>query len=1202
MRIRLKLDRLIEELSRSNRTQNHWAIKLGLSRGHLSELLNGKHPYPSQKTREKLIVGLALEFGDLFEAEADTEEWSHASSASFQAALSGRYLIDEEIGRGGMGTVYLAREVKHGRRVAIKVISPEAVTGVGAKQFLKETRYTAQLQHHNILTLLDSGEAAGYPYYVMPYIPGGSLRDRLRTRAPLSVEETLSIARGVAAALAYAHDNRVVHCDVKPENILLSDDHALVADFGIARAVHAEVRALGLRSGIDSSAGTPAYVSPEQASGDPHVDARTDVYSLGCVLFEMLVGEAPFTGTTTVEVVSRRFTDAVPDAAERGRHVPRAVSGVIRKAMALDPTQRYGSVTQCADALLRAAAHGRRPIRDAVGLVWAKTRARVRGRTTVPRAGGRQESVWLRNVLQDVIYALRGFRKNAAQTAVLLSTLALAIGVNSAVFSVFSTVLLRPLPFPDPDRLVAITEGTRGGTGRFTSSYANFADVRDQNTHFEAVAGFVGTEESVVGGDVPVFASARYVTGDFFRVLGVAPQIGAPGLDVAEDGQTALIGDALWRDTFGADPDVLGREIEVSGRQLTIIGVMPPGFAFPRTVQVWLPFDLHVFFGDSRSVGGINMIGRLHEDASLASAGAELSALAGRLSAAYPNELANRDFLLIDLHDQLAGRSRSTLVLLVIVVGVILLIACGNIAGILLSQSTTRAKEMALRRAVGASAGRILTQLLTESALIGLVGALLGLGLALMSMRLLNAFVPAGYLHSGAIVLDWRVLVFTLVLGVVAGFACGLVPAWRATRYDPSDALRTDSNDVAVGGKRRRAGELFVVPQYAFSLAALVVAGLILKSLFVLNDVDPGFATQGLFTASLDLPVSSPRYDDPQGIGEFHRMLVAQIEAVPGVRSASLEYSPPMVVGPRVVGAVQPEYVPPEEFRFGPEWRTVALNYFRTMGIPLVQGRLFQQSDAIDAPRVVIVNQALARRMWGDEDPVGKRLRPRLNFLAGGDGTIQWMTVVGVAADVRHRGLALDPEPAVYTPAAQHPRRARSMDVIVAVDGDPGTFGAAFRRVIYALDPELPVGRIDTMERVVYESATAPRFRARLLAGFGGLAVLLVVLGMYGVMAYAVSQRRREMALRVALGAQRNDILRMVTGEGLRFVIFGQILGVAIALAFTRLLEGLLFGVAATDGVVFWTVSPLLAIVVLLTCYIPARRAGSVDPVEVLRA
>jgi transcriptional regulator with XRE-family HTH domain len=578
MRIRLKLDRLIEELSRSNRTQNHWAIKLGLSRGHLSELLNGKHPYPSQKTREKLIVGLGLEFSELFEAEADSDEWSHASSASFQAALSGRYLIDEEIGRGGMGTVYLAREVKHGRRVAIKVISPEAVTGVGAKQFLKEIRYTAQLQHHNILTLLDSGEAAGYPYYVMPYITGGSLRDRLRARGPLSVEETFSITRGVAAALAHAHDNRVVHCDVKPENILLSEDHALVADFGIARAVHAEVRALGKPTGIDSSAGTPAYVSPEQASGDPHIDGRTDVYSLGCVLFEMVTGEAPFAGKTTVEVVSRRFTDTVPAAVDRASHIPRGVSAVIQQAMAVDPARRHSSPRQLLEALGTAAAHGRRPIRDSIGLVWSKTRSRLRGPTTVS-PGGRGESVWLGQVIQDVGYAVRGFRKHAAQTAVLLSTLALAIGVNSAVFSVFSAVLLRPLPFPSPDRLVAITEGARGGAARFTSSFANFADIRDQNTHFAAVAGFVGTEESVVGGDVPVFASARYVTGDFFRVLGVAPQIGT-GLDVAEDGQTALIGDAVWRSTFGADPGVLGREIEVSGRRLTIIGVMPPRLFF----------------------------------------------------------------------------------------------------------------------------------------------------------------------------------------------------------------------------------------------------------------------------------------------------------------------------------------------------------------------------------------------------------------------------------------------------------------------------------------------------------------------------------------------------------------------------------------------------------------------------------------------
>ena len=356
MRVRLNQQRLIEILSQSRLTQNHWAIKLGLSRGHLSDLVNGKHPYPSPKTREKLLEGLGLPFDELFQVETSSE-WTHASSATFQAALADRYLIDEEVGQGGMGTVYLARDVKHGRRVAVKVISPEAVSGVGVEQFLKEIRKTAQLEHPHILTMLDSGEAAGYPYYVMPYIREGSLRDLLKKKHRLSLEETTHVARGVSAALRHAHDNHVVHCDIKPENIIIADGHAYLADFGIARAVHAEVRGWKRRGEIDSSAGTPAYVSPEQASGEDMLDGTSDVYSLGCVVFEMLSGKPPFAGTTTMETVTRRFTGVVPDL-RRAAKVPAHVAAVVAKAMALDAAKRYATAGQFSHALGEATAQG----------------------------------------------------------------------------------------------------------------------------------------------------------------------------------------------------------------------------------------------------------------------------------------------------------------------------------------------------------------------------------------------------------------------------------------------------------------------------------------------------------------------------------------------------------------------------------------------------------------------------------------------------------------------------------------------------------------------------------------------------------------------------------------------------------------------------------------------------------------------------
>ncbi len=334
MRVRLKQQRLLEMLAQSSLSQNHWAIKLGISRGHWSEIVNGKHPYPSPKTRDRLLEVFNVQFEDLFEIESGP---AGGSDANFQAAIADRYLIEKELGHGGMGTVYLARDVKHGRLVAVKVVSPEAVSGIGADQFLKEIRYTARLEHHHILGLHDSGQAAGYPFYVMPYIRGGSLRERLERDRQLTVEETLKITRGVAAALTYAHERQMLHCDVKPENILLSEDHPYVADFGISRAIHTEMFEWGQRREIDSSAGTPAYVSPEQATGDQQLDARSDVYSLGCVVFEMLSGEKPFTGTNTMEIVSKRFRETVPDLRQHTPHVSRPLAAAVGRAMALDP-------------------------------------------------------------------------------------------------------------------------------------------------------------------------------------------------------------------------------------------------------------------------------------------------------------------------------------------------------------------------------------------------------------------------------------------------------------------------------------------------------------------------------------------------------------------------------------------------------------------------------------------------------------------------------------------------------------------------------------------------------------------------------------------------------------------------------------------------------------------------------------------------
>jgi putative ABC transport system permease protein len=1210
MRVKLRHDQLVEIMSRSKLTQNHWAMKLGLSRGHLSDLVNGKHPYPSPKTRDKLLVGTGIPFDELFVVETGAS-WFAGSEADFKAELAEQYMIDEELGQGGMGTVYLARDIKHGRQVAVKVISPEAVSGVGANQFLKEIRYAARLQHPHVLPLLDSGIAAGFPYYVMPRVRDGSLRQRLARQGRLSLDQSLGIVRGVASALERAHGDRIVHCDVKPENILLDGDHAYLADFGVSRAVHAEVRAWGKPDGLDSSAGTPAYVSPEQASGDPDIDARSDVYSLGCVVYEMLSGIKAFGGINTMEVVSKRFVGEVPELRHVDPTIPLAVSAAVRNAMALDARRRFASARAFLEAFEHACAT-RHPVMETVALVWSRLASLARRAVGVPPSSQRRGSRIVANIAQDLAYTFRSFRRRPGQTAVLLCTLAIGIGLNSAMFSIVSTVLLRSLPYPDPDQLVVLWESRRGQPREIAVAYPNFVDMRDRAERFSAISAYFGGSQPVTGGDRPVRAPAYYVSERFFDVLGVTPLIGTIGSadrvsgffpgESPGAGVTAVVSHAFWRSALGADSAAIGQTLMISGRPAVITGVMPPDFSYPQNAALWSPIDMSAAFGPSRTAHNLTVVGRLAGGASLQTGQTEMSALAGRLSSGYPDEVdQDFDINVVPLHEQLAGDSRRTLILLFSVVGVVLLIACANMASILLSQAIARNKEMAIRRAIGADSRRLMAQTLTESASIGLAGAVIGLALAAFSTRILNVIVPAEYLHSGRISLDVRVVLFTLVLGLVTGILFGLAPALRAARQQPVGALRGEGTNLRVGGRRRRLGGLFVIPQYAFSLMALITAGLILKSLFNLGAVDPGFAAQGLVTVDLSLPFSPPSpYAERSRVVEFHRQLIDRMGQLPGVRSVTMDLAPPFAGTFRVNGGARPEGTAEDEWPTYPDWRVVDADYFRTIGLPLLAGREFTDQDDQDAIPVVIANQTLAQQLWGMQDPMGRRLQ--LSSLDNNEEEAnRWLTVVGVAADVRTRGLDEEPRAAAYAPRLQHLDRARGMDLIIALDGASAAITPAIRNIVEELDPELPLGRIETIEGWIDESTSAPRFRAGLLSVFGGIAVALALLGMYGVMSYSVSQRHREVAVRSALGATSPAIVRMLTIEGLAFVIGGQLIGTLGALALSRLVEGLLFGVSATDVVVYATVSPLLAAVVLLTAWIPARRAGRVEPTAVLR-
>jgi len=629
--------------------------------------------------------------------------------------------------------------------------------------------------------------------------------------------------------------------------------------------------------------------------------------------------------------------------------------------------------------------------------------------------------------------------------------------------------------------------------------------------------------------------------------------------------------------------------------------VMPPGFDYPKGTAAWLPSDIGMMFGPSRTAHNLRVVGRLAPGVSLTESRADFATIAKRLAADYHDEIKpGFAFGITPLHQDLAGDSRHTLVLLLAVVGVVFLIACGNMASVLLAQMMGRGREMAVRRALGAGSARLVRQLLTESVVIGVLGAAVGFLMAVASLGMMNRLVPAGFLHSGAITLDWRVVLFTLALGLIASLIFGIAPAWRAATIEPNDALRSDGA-INAGNRRRHWTGMFVIPQYAFSLVALLVAGVILKSLVTLSQVDPGFPEAEVLTVDLSLPSRPPSpYADRAVVIQFHHRLLDRVANLPGVTAVSLAYSLPLSTGFKTNGGAQLGGHGPDEWPSYPDWRTVGPYYFRTTGTQVIAGRDFDAQDGAGAVPVAIVNQSLARELWGGESPLGERIR--LSSLDNNHEEAQrFLTVVGVVADVRHRALHTEPRAAVYVPGDQHLDRARSMDLVVASDVPSHTLVPQVRAILRDLDPNLPIGHVETFRGLLHDSLDTPRFRAGLLSAFGLVALALALVGVFGVMSYSVSTRRREMAVRSALGAEGRDIVWVYLGQGLRYVVVGQVIGLAGAFAIGGLLKGFLYGAAAMDGQVVWAASSLLAAVVLITCYLPARRAGRVSPLEALK-
>jgi predicted permease len=788
---------------------------------------------------------------------------------------------------------------------------------------------------------------------------------------------------------------------------------------------------------------------------------------------------------------------------------------------------------------------------------------------------------------------------------VLVATLGLATGLGTALWSVLDTVLLRPLPYPEPDRLVAVHEAERGGRSDIRVADGNFPDLVAQPRTLASVAAYGAFETLITSGEATLRTTLGAATRAFFPALGAGAALGrlpAPEEHGAGAPAVTVLSDAFWRSAFGADPGVLGRRLGILGEEATIVGVLPPGFEFPRGTAVWV--DLERFLVPSRTAHNLAVIARLAPGATLVQAQSELSVVARRLGAAHPADLGSAfDFAVRPLHEDLAGGARKSLFLLLGVVAAVLLIACGNVAGILFAWTLGRGRELAIRRSIGAGRRHLAAQLLAEGAVLGAIGSLLGLALAASSLGLLNSVVPPEFLHSGPIVLDGRLFAFALVLGQASGLLATLLPAWWIARHEPSLELR---GAVSKGERRGRwgVGAALVVPQYAFSLAALAAAGLLLASLGNLLRVDPGFRTRGVVTVEVALPTAPPaRYAEPAALLAFYAELTGRAAALDGVEAVTLAHALPLS-GWNVNGVALREGQPmpgPDSIEAYPDYRVVGRGYFRTLGIPLHSGRDFGPEDGANSPPVAIVDRELARQLWGEGDPLGRRLvLPGLDF--DREQAARPLTVVGVAPEVRHRGLGEAPRAAVYVPYQQHLTRAGSLHLVAAVRGRAERLVEPLRGLVVAQDPGLPPARARTMEGWVRESTVEPRFRTALLAGFAGLALVLAALGVYGVMSQAVARRRREMAIRLAVGARRWDVQRLILADGLRFAAAGQLLGTLLALSTLGFLRGMLYGVHPNDPAVLALVSAVLAGVVLATSYLPALRAGFVEPVEMLKA
>ncbi len=805
---------------------------------------------------------------------------------------------------------------------------------------------------------------------------------------------------------------------------------------------------------------------------------------------------------------------------------------------------------------------------------------------------------------QDLRYGWRMLWKSPGFTLVAILTVALSIGANTALFSVVNAVLLRPLPFAQPAALVNLW-GTdpQADSTRDSVSFLTFADWREQHHVFTSVAAYSNTFATLTGHDAPEALDGLLASPELFQTLAVQPVAGrayTPQDAQTGDAAVVVISYELWQRRFGGRPDIAGQPITLDGRPRAILGVLPAHFTFPldagSTKDFWQPLDPNEVMNTKRGVGYLNVIARLKPGVTIQQAQSEMDNIARRLAAQYPEHNAGHGVHLISTYEETVGNVRPALLMLLGAVGFVLLIACANVANLLLARATRRQREFAVRTALGASRWRVVRQLLTESLLLSFMGGTLGLLLALWGVDALAGALPEDVPRVRDIALDGRVLLFTLVVAVVTGLVFGLAPALAASRLDVNEALKESGRGTGGGWQRNRLRSFLVVAEIALSLVLLVGAGLLLKSFVRLRAINPGFDPDGVLTLSVALPQA--KYATPAAQAGFFQQFLTRTAAAPGVEASAGVFPLPFS-GDNARANFEIEGQPAASAGETPNALSCIItpDYLRALHIPLRNGRAFTERDTASAPRVVLINETFARRFFAGTDPIGRRLTVASFADLAKPATCE---IVGIVGDVKHNGLDDEAEAECYLPYQQATLSFMSL-IVRSKNGNPTALVAGAREAVAQLDKDLPITDIKPMTAWLAASVAPRRFNLLLLGAFGLLALCLATVGIYGVMSYAVAQRTHELGIRLALGAQPRDVLRLVVGQGLMLTLLGVAAGLLGALALTRVLASLLFSVTATDPLVFAGMALLLMLVALGACYLPARRATKVDPLIALR-